>query len=217
MDLQAVRCAHESFVAFQKHKLKVLISVEHIFSSGHPLRRAAAAALSGSPFCKAMLLADAAACALADRIGDDEFASCFGGLQCTELFYGVALRTQCAELPVLRCERLSERLSLADYTRIVDLESRAEAFLESVRAFAEAPRPKHMLETCARTFRERWRRVLAALRVARLDLGPIRALLRKHFPAEISSRIVAFLVPWPQDIEQPPRKKRRLISRLESP
>ena len=76
-----------------------------------------------------MLLADNAACALADRIGDDEFASCFGGLQCTELFYGFALRTPCADLLVLSEQRLSERLSLADYTRIVDLESRAGAFL----------------------------------------------------------------------------------------
>ena len=217
MDLQAVRRAHQSFVAFQKHRLEVLILVEHIFPSGHPFHRATAAALYGSPLSKAILLADAAACALADRMGDDDFATCFGGLQCTELFYGVALRIPCAEFPVLRHGHLSERLSLEDYTRIVDLESRADAFLESVRAFAAAPRSKRMLETCARSFRERWRRVLVALRCAQLDLGPISSLLRQHFPAEISTQIFAFLVPWPQDIEHPPRKKRRRISGLESP
>ena len=212
MDVTQLLGTHAQFLRWRLQKATVLATVEHLFPPKHALRVAVCKALCGDPLAPCTLQADNAACRACDAMGEDNFCRHFGGLQCTQLFYGTKARMDKAGLPPQQQPLHSQWLRLEDVAAIVDLAHHAQGFAGSVRTLTHLPRARAKIDTCEAQFVETWQLALEALQHAEVDLSGAFAAgmaLRRGLPPDIFRRILELAVPWPQFAGDGPARKRR--------
>lgn len=213
MDVAQLLGAREQFSRWRRQKAIVLAAVEHLFPPKHALRVAVCRALCGDPLAACTLQADNAACLACEVMGEDSFCRHFGGLQCTQLFYGTKARMDKADLPPQQQPQHSKWLHLQDVTEIADLAHHAQGFASSVRALTHLPRARAKIDTCEARFLENWELALGALQHAEVDLSGAFAagiaLRRSGLPPDICRQIFELAVPWPQFAGNGPARKRR--------
>ena len=188
MELAQLLGTHAQFLRWRRQKATVLAAVEHLFPPKHALRVAVCKALCGDPLAPCTLSADNAACRACDAMGEDNFCRHFGGLQCTQLFYGTKARMDKADLPPQQQPLHSQWLRLEDVAAIVDLAHHAQGFAGSVRTLTHLPRARAKIDTCEAQFVETWQLALEALQHAEVDLSGAFAMgmaLRRGLPPDI--------------------------------
>ena len=214
--LRSILHAHECFLAFSVEKEHILGIIGYAFPPAHPLRIATTRALIGDPLSAFRFSCDDACCRLCSALGDAAFEEQTAGKACTEFFYGASLRALVAGMPAPQPPQSAKSLTLGDWSRIMDLPSAAQGFMNSARALS-SPQHRRKLDACEARFWKAWREeVLCALHHVRIDMSELvvvhMALLR-FLPGEIAQLVLRMYARLPGESEddQPPRKRRRRI------
>ena len=136
--------------------------------------------------------ADGAACSFADRYRSDS-VFCEAGIKApTDVFYGSKLSTPGSSAG-MRAERAGCDWGLPEILMLVDLDSAAQVFMNSVR---ELPGVLDAgLNACEHRYRAAYDMAIAALKGQRLDGEATHACavyFREALPKEIGSRVIDF-------------------------
>ena len=137
--------------------------------------------------------ADGAACSFADRYRSDS-VFCEAGIKApTDVFYGSKLSTPGSSAG-MRAERAGCDWGLPEILMLLDLDSAAQVFMNSVR---ELPGVLGTggLDACERGYRAAYDKAITALKGQRLDGEASHACavyFREALPKEIGSRVIDF-------------------------
>ena len=106
----------------------------------------------------------------------------------------------------------SQRLTLDEWSRFVDMPLVAEGFMLSARALGVPPRVARKLGVCENRFRVNWGQVLKALQGVEVDTRQVllaHTMLRRILPSDIAKLVLDMYARFPVQIDDAPLERKR--------
>ena len=181
--------ARDAYIRWCKQRDACLGMIEQRLPRRSRLRTALMRVLTPQVLSAFRVEADGAACSFADYHGDSVFSS-MGINAATSVFFGPRVRS--SDLGT-QAQSPGCALGLPEILMILDADSCARGFMNSVRELPAVLNAGGRLDACARRYEVDYERAISCLKEQRLDGEASHACsvyFRKALPADVGSRII---------------------------